>query len=498
MWKVIVTVEEDAGRWDDIMQVVTALTDLDRRRFLDDWTRSQLRALRDRVQHLQHSHQRRQRRGLFDGIGKLAHSLFGVATDSEVKDLRSKIEENRKWQKTVSTWSSDLVVIINKTREEVALNRRVLNNITHYTLSVMSNVHLVFDLQRQVQQLEAIERRTADIIDDLEHGLLTELILPRKTLLTIVNNAIPLEWYYRWCAITPLWDKGYAFEVRLPVVSNRPFVGYELRPFAVWGPGNHAVELDIVHYAALDTVSGDVTEPRTCQGVDPTVCSHGTIRTGCAAAVITQQDVTDVCLLRRVEGERRPYHLAENELVVLFGETTLITEQCPSSDERQRVSLTRGTYRIQWRAGCRLQTPEFTITAAQMPVGHRTVNSWHIPSGAIDLVNYLQERTYPSILPPLLPMNLDSLPIPDKIYWYKDTFTVITWVTVSVLAVLVGVLLWWKSGLTCAHLPCLARSDQRESDVETSEPAYPSADQAEEDEGHSMPESPQPYIFVAD
>ena len=59
------------------------------------------------------------------------------------------------------------------------LNRAVLQNITERTLKSLDETHLIMTLQDQVHQLELIDRRTSDIIDDLEHGQLTELILPR-------------------------------------------------------------------------------------------------------------------------------------------------------------------------------------------------------------------------------------------------------------------------------------------------------------------------------
>ena len=161
-----------------------------------------------------------------------------------------------------------------------------------------------------------------------------------------------------------------------------------------------------------------------------------------------QQDVAAACLVQRVEEEQRVFHLTENEVVTMFNEPTLITEHCPSSDQPQRATQARGTYRIKWKAGCRLQTPDFSITAAVMPVGHRTVIDWHVPNGAINLVGYFKNRTYTNLIPPIIPLNLDTLPLPPVIYWPNqvDIFSIITWVVVAVLALCVGLLLWRKVG----------------------------------------------------
>ena len=124
----------------------------------------------------------------------------------------------------MSMWFEDFVVVMNKTREDMELNRAMLNNITERTLKSIDDAHQVRTLQQQVHQLERIDRRTSDIIDDLEHGQLTELILPRSTLSSLVDISLPLELYYHWCMTTPLWNDRWVFETWLPVVSEKPII----------------------------------------------------------------------------------------------------------------------------------------------------------------------------------------------------------------------------------------------------------------------------------
>ena len=156
VWKVVITVGGDSTQWDELMRDVDYLIDL-HLPATEPWSQSQLMQLRDRINHLSQSHQRRQKRGLIDGIGIVAHSLFGLATDAEVSDLREKIEENRHWQQTMSKWSEDFLVIINKTREDMEMNRDLLNDITQRTLKGIDLIHLIMTLQDQVHQLEAIQ-----------------------------------------------------------------------------------------------------------------------------------------------------------------------------------------------------------------------------------------------------------------------------------------------------------------------------------------------------
>ena len=327
-------------------------------------------------------------------------------------------------------------------------------------------------LQQQVHQLELIERRTDNIINDLEHGQLTELILPRETLSSVVDDSLPLEWYYRWCTIKPLWNEGWVFETRLPVVSEDPIIGYELIAFPVWGPASHTVKLDIARYAALDTHSGLVYEPRACQGTDPVVCSQGpNVRNGCAAAVVTQDAVTTVCHVLIVEEEQKCFSLAENEIVTVLEKSTLFAQLCPDSEQPKRVTISRGTHRIQWQPGCRLETHHFTINAALMPLGHRQVAGWYVPRGAIDLVKYFSNRTYPSALPPLIPLNMNLIERPPLIHWISDIDipSIITWVVVLIVSSIISITLIRKYKLKYVKklmLWCCSRSKPREATPE--------------------------------
>lgn len=489
IWKVMITVEDGSTQWDEVMRVVTRLAEFNHDR-MDPWSLAQLLALSGRINHLHHDYTRRQKRGLIDGIGLVANSLFGLATEDQVDDLREKIESNRKWQQKISRWSEDFVIVINKTQTELVRNRELLNNITQRTLTFIDETRLIMTLQQQVHQLELIERRTGAIIDDMEHGLLTELILPRDTLSSIVGSSIPLEWYYRWCTITPLWDKGWVYITHLPVASGAYIIAYELVAFPVWGPGAHMVKLDIARYAALDTRSGYVYEPRNCEGTDPVVCSQGPyVPRGCATAVVTQQAVATVCNVLTVSEEQRCFSLAENELVVVLGNRSTISQVCPNEERPLRTNVERGTYRIQWQPGCRLETPSFHITAALMPIGHRLVAGWYVPQGAIDLVSHFANGTYPSALPPLIPLNFDMIPMPPAIAWLDgiDPLVIGTWTVFVLVVVGICVLLYrrfiHRHCKPCKTL-CLARSEPREQTLE--ETVMPSMDETRPPEDASI------------
>lgn len=441
LWTVVITVEDGSTAWDETVATLTRLMNLDRPH-MDAWSRAQLQRLGNRIGHLNHHHSR-SKRGLIDGVGVVAKSLFGLATESEVAQLRERVEENRRWQRSMSTWTEDFVVVMNRTREEIALNRALLNNITERTLHAIDDVHLIMTLQEQVHDLEAISRRIDDIRDDLEHGQLTELLLPIATLQSIVGDTLPLEWYYRWCTISPSFDQGWVYEVRLPVVASDPTIGYELVAFPVWGPANRTVKLDVARYAALDTRTGQVSEPRTCRGERPLVCSNGPRTRGCTAAVVKQLGVMDVCNVLLVEEERRYFSMMENEIVAVLGKSTPFAQICPKAERPLTTQLPRGTHRITWTGGCTLETHDFSISTATMPMGHRKVDGWQIYRGKLDITDFFKNRTFPSILPPLIPLDYNRMDRPPAIQWTNPSlWPLIILLSIIIFAAALAFVLW--------------------------------------------------------
>ena len=428
IWTLVVTVERDEVEWTSVMAAFnkTAQVRLDH---AGTWVRHELQRLLFRAQHLAEAHQQqssppqgtaaREKRGLIDGIGMVAHGLFGLATDDQVRELRKKIEENRQWQRRVSTRTEDYVAVLARTRGDVADNRRIINNLTMEYDMRMSHMQYITTVRTYVHRLEEIQRRQEAIVDDLEHGQLTELILPREDLSSIVDGSLPMGWYYRWCTVEPLEAGSWAFRVRLPIVSEKATLGYELLSYPLWGPSGKPVRLNVARYVALDVASGDVTEPRACSGRGPQVCETGVLTVaGCASAVITSRRVLQQCEVERLNlnGENW-FPVSTGEVIVVAAATVQLQQTCEAGGQGGQVTIGRGTHQVRWHAGCRLSSETHSLTSVRITAATRQVNPWTVPMGAVDLVAYFRNRTYPSVLPPIVPLNLAPLADPGNIYW---------------------------------------------------------------------------------
>ena len=170
---------------------------------------------------------------------------------------KMKIEENRKWQQEMSSWSEDYVVVLNKTWTDLALKLTVINSITQWVVQFIEETHMILTLQQEIHQLERIDQWGNYILQDLDYGKLTELLLAQEVFDTFEHKLgeywPAVDWYYHWSIIVPLWNEGWVFKTHLLVVSQCTVLGYELEAFLIWDTGNLTVKLDIACYVALNT-----------------------------------------------------------------------------------------------------------------------------------------------------------------------------------------------------------------------------------------------------
>jgi hypothetical protein len=150
--------------------------------------------LKNRVRIMQHEVQSverwvrshaRSKRGLVDGVGLITHALFGLATDGEVKEVRQKVEENRRALQRMTTWEGQRMAVINATYQAATANREAINLIgvvmdNFFQLNAKATqIHMeVIHLLRAMDYLKALE-------DDLNRGVLTPQLLSYEDILSL-------------------------------------------------------------------------------------------------------------------------------------------------------------------------------------------------------------------------------------------------------------------------------------------------------------------------
>lgn len=481
-WNVIVTVEEEVINWEPLL---SALTEFRKRKEVTSsgWATAQTLDMLHRIQKLQHQRPRRRvKRGLIDGIGIIAHSLFGLATDQAVEEVRSKVEENRNQLNKLTQWKKDSLAVINATYEAVRSTRRYLNEMTttlHYAIAV---THTIMTVKDQLVAFEKAQNRHLQIRADLERGRLTELLFPLDLFdnLTRTNleHWLPREWYYRWCKVQPLWDSLNRYVVTLPLVGGDVYRGYEVRTYPVWGPDGHAVQVVAKQWATLNTATGEVLEPYRCMGWNPRVCDPGPVHQhGCTSALLGERDIVKHCGVRPLT---QPQHVftvptLASGLVLFVGSAVTLKERCPGDPTPQQVRPDRGTFLVEWTPGCVLVTTNFTMTSV-----HRSRTTalvvWKAPRRDVNVTAQFSEVILPRTLPALLPLDMNRmspyLTALPAITW-SNSFTLGTVILIIVVILLFGVILYigWRSRKSLWLPSCFSkRSKQPESSKPSDEP----------------------------
>ena len=109
----------------------------------------------------------RPKRGWFNFVGAIGHTLFGLATDDSIEQCRRAIDDTRSQQRNVVHHVNKLTTVLNRTHAAVAWNRHQINKVS----TVITNV-LVPRLNHLVRALNHTNRK---LLNWNEHCGLNEL-----------------------------------------------------------------------------------------------------------------------------------------------------------------------------------------------------------------------------------------------------------------------------------------------------------------------------------
>jgi hypothetical protein len=190
-----------------------------------------------------------------------------VATESEIVEIRRLMGKVSSQAAAVTHVTEDMVTVLNQTHKDLILNRDRINELTKRQEDVadflerlsqsyfwaehsVEELKVQVEVERILEDLELLSDAFLETVQlyhipraDLEFGQLTESILPKPVLLDCLaqgqssNNFMitPIEWYYRFSSVTPVWGdvKVMVFRVVLPLVSNSDFIRYSISSFPV-------------------------------------------------------------------------------------------------------------------------------------------------------------------------------------------------------------------------------------------------------------------------
>ncbi len=220
----------------------------------------------------------RKRRGLLDVGGRILYTLFGVATSAEIYACKTMVQEALKQNTKLYHAASGMMTVIKANRNNTQSNRVAIldieKSVQNLWETVQSNetnllnkiaiITTQLKIESTIQLLEAHDLRNSRIQERylsqraaLELGVLTEKLLPKRTLNTLLQKvttpiiqALPWQWYYQHVTLKPLWAENdtLVYMASLPLVGLESYLLYRLRSFPV-PSGNMTVQLRVAKTA---------------------------------------------------------------------------------------------------------------------------------------------------------------------------------------------------------------------------------------------------------
>ncbi len=352
--------------------------------FLGEWTKCVLRHRRRRDLNTAVRHPR----SLLPFLGEWANALVGTATDAQVAELRSAIEETRSKQVEILHFNEDMITVVNTTKQIAAANREeilllttklegyfdgLVTNLSREvsTLRTILTVNqAIHEVESQYQFLLRQHDRYIRLRQSLESGRVTEELLPPHLLVQINKESglelmTPNEWYYENVILTTVWDNPPFYVAFLPLIQPGSWLLYQFNAYPVPADDEkHTVTL-IVDNLALDTVSGlAIGLSDKCLG-HPMLCPAGPRwkETRCAATLIkaSTQSPLDSCSATIEQRGDRPIVVSTglNSVALTTWGKTLI-EHCPGQSPVVHT-LPKGTYMLSINGTCGLAGKDWDL-----------------------------------------------------------------------------------------------------------------------------------------
>ena len=359
----------------------------------------------------------RGKRGLFDFVGHISRALFGTATDSEVSEVKQMIQRVGSATNGVTHVVQELVTVVNKTRESAIANRVRLNelalrqnhmsaflqrlNNSSYWMSVqVERLKVKLEVDRILEDLEMMTDAYCDTHmiyhfqrGSLEWGKLSEDILSLEQLRQILHKGKgqnmmsiePVEWYYRFCEVEPLWssDKTLVYRVSIPFVDRKKYLKYSIESFPIPLNDSNMAKLQIHGSYGYNTVTGDMFTLEQCMGNSPMVCDASVVYNNqgmkCARGVISgdtgHRDTCPVDITKALKQTVVKNVGLNNYVVITWGE--LVTRHCEGMPE-SKIEMLMGVHHVSVNASCTLTGKSWKLVGIRTHLQVMNVSTWRL------------------------------------------------------------------------------------------------------------------------
>ena len=328
---------------------------------------------------------RRPTRGLLDPIGALVHNIFGLATESEIKDIQQVISTMHSDDTAIVHRLSEFTTLVNRTRAYEEETRNFVNamskrfgQVNMWLAGLQDDVNEVTYMVNFERILEDLELKGKTVYQlhqlyshrrqDLHSGRLSEELLSVASLAHIFDSIRSVEtapltdlnWYYAHSVVRPMWaaQEFLVYEVILHLVRPETFLLYRLHAWPTPLVNRTSAHIQEGGDFGYNTANGDLFAATECRGQDPRVCDSGPLygdshsALPCVRGILTGNKVLmGKCKVELVaQPQTRIYTLRDNEYVISsFGE--LLTTRCVGKSAIQ-TRLVQGIHQIHVNHSC--------------------------------------------------------------------------------------------------------------------------------------------------
>ena len=435
----------------------------------------------------------RVRRGLFDFIGHVSRALFGTATEEEVQETKKMVERVSLENEAVVHLVKELVTVVNKTRESAIANRDRLNELArrqnymyaflgrlsqsdYWTTVEIQRLKVKLEVDRILEDLELMTNAYCDAHlvyhfqrGALEWGRLSESILPLRHLEQILNEGkgqnmvsiSPIEWYYRYCEVEPLWstDKTLAYRVSIPFIESKQYIRYSVESFPI--PLNDSelrtAQLDVQGSYGYDTITGDMFSLEKCVGKTPMVCDASVVYNNqgmkCARGIIggdsNNRNTCPVVITKRPGQTLVTSVGLNNYVIVSWGEK--VVKYCEGMPE-YKFDMLMGVNHVSIKAQCTLTGTSWKLVGVRTHLRALNVSAWKLhamkPFQLEQVVSVgfakFQEQNSLSMLPEIHSVSLEKLKaghlLPSR-WTPRNEYAILPWINLVGIALIMSVLL---------------------------------------------------------
>ena len=400
-WNVLVMVSEPHSREEMVNFTINLNQILDSKRevvgdtIYESWKR-RISKMKKEAEARQENGKKRKRRGIFNFVGNIANTLFGVATEEQIQTVQHLLEKSEEGRNKIVHQVNSLLSLQNHTRE-VLIDAQIHLTRLHQRMAEFRTdmLEAMARTNREIQKLHIISLVQAFLEEmdsylyqinrdwdlyyrrkrDLEWGKLTEDVLGLNNLKYIIEQgnahgllAADPNWYYTYTHMDPVWTnegKTIVYNIKIPMTKDTSYLAYGIKTYPTPLTASRYALILAHPRVGINTQQGVILAPNKCLGINPAICRTGPLFMGgkyhCEKGLLNgNQQLREECKIQIIENNSSIISETIPGIYIVSNRGEDYSLSCKG--EREKLgTIPRGVAKIKVAHQCQLTTREFTL-----------------------------------------------------------------------------------------------------------------------------------------